>query len=83
MANVASEIKEEILSKVKSGQPVLALSKQYGVSYQSIYSWLKGKVLGAVSLLEFNKLKKENEQLKQIIGVLSLEIEKTKKKNGH
>jgi len=83
MSAVASEVKAEILARVKSGTPVIVLAKQYGVSYQSIYAWLKGKALGTVSLLEFNKLKKENEQLKQIIGVLSLEIEKTKKKNGH
>jgi len=30
--------------------------------------------------LEHTKLRKENEQLKQIIGVLTLELEKTKKK---
>ncbi len=83
MANVAAEVKAEILAKVKSGTPVIILSKQYGVSYQSIYAWLKGKALGTISILEYNRLKKENEQLKQIIGVLSLEVEKTKKKNSH
>ncbi len=83
MANVASEVKAEILAKVKSGEPVITLSRQYGVSYQSIYAWLKGKALGTISILEYNRVRKENEQLKQIIGVLSLEVEKTKKKNSH
>ncbi len=83
MTNVASEVKAEILAKVKAGEQVLALSKQYGVSYQSIYSWLKGKALGTVSLLEYNKLKNENKQLKEIVGVLSLELEKSKKKSGY
>lgn len=82
MANVAAEVKAEILNKVKSGQPVPVLAKQYGVSYQSIYSWLKEKALGTVSLLEHNKLKNENRQLKEIVGILSLELEKSKKKNG-
>ena len=83
MPNIASEVKAEILAKVKSGEPVTALSQQYGVSYQSIYSWLKGKALGTVSLLEYNRLKNENRQLKEIVGVLSLELEITKKKNRH
>lgn len=80
MAGIALEVKNEIIAKVKSGEKVAALSKQYGVSEQTIYSWLKQKVEGNVSVLEHNKLKKENEQLKQIIGVLTLELEKTKKK---
>lgn len=80
MAGVALEVKAEIIAKVKSGEKVAELSKQYGISEQSIYSWLKQKVEGIVSVLEHNKVKKENEQLKQIIGVLTLELEKSKKK---
>ncbi len=83
MPTVASEVKSEILSKVKSGEPVITLSRQYGVSYQSIYSWLKSKALGTVSLLEYNRLKNENRQLKEMVGVLSLELEKSKKKTSH
>ncbi len=83
MPNVASEVKAEILSKVKNGEQVITLSKHYGVSYQSIYSWLKGKALGTVSLLEYNKIKNENRQLKEIVGVLTLELEKSKKKTGY
>jgi len=79
MAGVALEVKTEILTKVKAGEKVADLSKQYGISEQSIYSWLKQTVTGMVSILEHNKLKKENNQLKQIIGVLTLELEKTKK----
>ena len=80
MAGIAHEVKAEILVKVKAGEKVADLSRQYGISEQSIYSWLKQTVTGMVSVLEHNKLKKENDQLKQIIGVLTLELEKTKKK---
>ena len=80
MAGIAREVKAEILVKVKAGEKVADLSRQYGISEQSIYSWLKQTVTGMVSVLEHNKLKKENDQLKQIIGVLTLELEKTKKK---
>jgi len=33
-----------------------------------------------ISLLEYNRLKSENNQLKKIIGVLTYELEKSKKK---
>lgn len=82
MAGIAHEVKTEILAKVKAGEKVADLSKHYGISEQSIYSWLKQHVTGMVSVLEHNKLKKENDWLKQIIGVLTLELEKTKKKSS-
>jgi len=82
MAGIAHEVKAEILAKVKAGEKVADLSKQYVISEQSIYSWLKQKVEGVVSILEHTKLKKENAWLKQIIGVLTLELEKAKKKSA-
>lgn len=77
---IAKEVKEEILSKVKAGEPVLSLSKQYGVSDKTIYNWLKVKTTRHVSWMEHVKLKRENQQLKEIIGILTLEVEKSKKK---
>lgn len=74
------EVKNEILEKIKKGEKVVALAESYGISEHTIYTWLRRKAIGTVSLLEYNRLKNENYQLKQIIGVLTLEIEKTKKK---
>lgn len=79
---IAHEVKEEILAKVKAGESVALLAKTYGVSDKSIYNWLEGSATRKVSWLEYAKLKKENRQLKEIIGVLSLEVEKVKKKTG-
>ena len=79
-APIAKEVKQEILEKIKKGERVIALSGQYGVSEKTIYTWLRKKAMGTISLLKYNQLRNENEQLKQIIGVLSLELQKTKKK---
>lgn len=79
---IAKEVKEEILAKVKAGEPVSVLSKAYGVSDKSIYNWLQRGATKHVSFLEFAKLRKENQQLKEIIGVLSLEVAKSKKKTS-
>jgi len=80
MAGIAAEVKAEILAKVKSGQKVSELSKQYGVSEVTIYAWLKGQVTEQVSYREYKRVLKENEDLKKILGYVTLELEKTKKK---
>ncbi len=77
---ISAEVKSEILDKVKAGERVPAIAAQYGISEKTIYYWLRMKALGAVSLLEHNRLKKENQQLKEIIGILTFEIQKSKKK---
>ena len=72
---VAKEIKDEIITKIKhDGLSVADAALQYGVSTKTIYSWLGTKAQGTVSLLEHNKVKKENEQLKQIIGDLTIKM---------
>ena len=35
---IAPEVKEEILGKVKAGEPVASLAKLYGVSDKAIYN---------------------------------------------
>ena len=79
---IAKEVKEEILGKVKSGEPVASLSEKYGISTKTIYNWLRGKATRQVGWMEYIKLKRENQQLKEIIGFLSLELEKSKKKKA-
>lgn len=80
MAAVASEVKAEILLKVKQGEKVVDLAKQYGISDRSIYNWLKGKLEADVSYREYKRVLKENEDLKKILGVVTLELERAKKK---
>jgi len=79
---IAKEIKDEIINKLKhGGLSVADAAKQYGISDRSIYKWLGTKATGAVSLLEFNRMKKENEQLKQLIGDITLRLS-TQEKRG-
>lgn len=78
---INKEVKEEILGKVKPGEKVSVLSEQYGVSTKTIYNWPRGRVVHTVSFLEYARLRKENQVLKEIVGVLTMELEKTKKKS--
>ncbi len=78
---VAKEIKEEILAKIKNeGLSVMEAANQYGIHTGTIYNWLGTKAKGVVSILEHNKLKKENAQLKQLIGDITLKLSAEEKR---
>jgi TusA-related sulfurtransferase len=81
---VPKEIKEEILSKVKSGERVMVLADQYGISDKCIYNWLHRETGDQiVSIVQYNKLKRENEELKKLIGELSLKLSLGEKNRTH
>ena len=76
---IPKNTKEEILGKIKNGEKVVSLSAQYGISHKTIYTWLRNQVKPKITLSAWNKLKWENEELKRLIGVITLELEKGKK----
>jgi len=80
---VPAETKAEILEKVKNGMSVADAAAQYGISVKTIYTWLSRQTTPEISVLEYNRLKKENEELKRIIGMVTLELERGKKNNNH
>ena len=81
---IPKEVKTEILSKVKSGEKVVNLAHQYGVSDKSIYTWLH-KETGEqiVSIVQYNRLKRENEELKRLLGEISLKLSLGEKNRAH
>lgn len=78
---ISSEIKQEILQKLKTENiSVKQLAEQYGLSEGTIYSWLKKKVSGVVSMRDHLKVIKENQHLKELLGqtILSMSMEQKK-----
>jgi transposase-like protein len=77
---IPKEIKEEIISKVQAGERVADLAEQYAISTKTIYGWLRQDTEEAVvSVLQYNKLKRENEELKRLIGELTWNMHLQKK----
>ena len=77
---IASEIKQEVLAKAKSGERVAVLASQYGISDKTIYTWLRMDTgEDVVSVVQYNKLKRENEELKKLVGEVSLALSLGKK----
>lgn len=77
---VPKEIKEEVLAKIKEGQRAPTLAQQYGLSAKTIYTWLSKLAAPEVSLVEYHRLKRENEELKRIVGMMALDLEQEKKR---
>lgn len=68
------------MAKARSGERVVELAKQYGISDKTIYTWLRQDTGDEViSVLKYNKLKRENEVLKQLVGELTLDASWKKK----
>ncbi|MBP6911863.1 MAG: transposase [Candidatus Pacebacteria bacterium] len=79
---ISPEIKEQIINRIKNdGVSVAVAAKDHGVSTVTIYSWL-GTTAKGVSIIEHNKLKKENALLKALIGELTLKLSTEEKKGS-
>lgn len=73
--------KDLVIATIKQdGITVLEAADKFKVSTKAIYRWLAlSSDNGHTSILEMNKLRRDNQHLKEIIGMLVLDQEKTKK----
>ena len=83
MANrISNEIKERVINKIKSeGLSVPQAAEEFGLSRNTIYGWVSPKsgTKSDPGIMEMSRLRRENNELKQIIGLLTLESERGKK----
>ncbi len=75
------EVKEQIINRIKNeGVTVVQAAKDHGISEGTIYGWIAKKVEGQPSMAENIKLKRENDQLKMLLGEITLKLSETQKK---
>ena len=78
-----ASVKAEITERIKSGKlTVSQAATEYGLADNTIYGWFGTAAKGEPGTLELARLKRQNLGLAQLVGMLTLEIEKTKKKNS-
>lgn len=78
--SIKKEIKDQILNRIKNeGIPAAQVAREHGVSDKTVYSWLSRQAEQEPSILELNRVKRENEGLKHLIGLLTVEMHKLKK----
>ena len=80
----STEIRSEVLGKIRLGKKVMEVSKEYGINDMTIRTWLERDTAsasdtGSSTSLELSKLKRENEALFRIIGQLTYESRSIKK----
>ena len=76
------ELKQRILDEVMKGRRVADEASEYGVSLQIIYQWLKSTSNSFKYQKRLREVEKENRELKEMLGNLSLFLERTKKKSS-
>jgi len=77
------EIKAAILTRVRSGKESLTeIAQEYGVGRSTVSGWLEREVkeAPATTLSELVQLRKEVAELYQLIGRITVEMDRTKKR---
>ena len=79
---VAPELKEQILKRIKEeGVSIATAAKDHGLSETTIYHWLAKGVDNMPTLSELVKLKRQNEELLNLVGELTLRLSQSQKKS--
>ena len=77
---IDQNIKNKIIEKIKAeGLKVADVAQEFGINPNTIYGWFKAENSSNPSVLEVARLRRENNELKQIIGGLTLSMERGKK----
>jgi transposase-like protein len=79
---VPKEVKADIIRRVKEeGVSVAQAAKDHGISNATIYGWLGSGASGTPSWGEFSRLQKQNRELFEVVGELTVQLSQAKKKN--
>lgn len=73
----------DLLADIKNGMKVVEASAKHGVHVKTVYALLRRNADNTgTSALEIAKLRRENAELKEIIGLLTLEKKRGEKNRG-
>jgi len=76
---LSNEQLQEIELRLREGERVKDLAVEYGVTTKTIYNHIKKNAATDGTILEMNRLKRENKALKELVGMVTLELKKEKK----
>jgi len=78
---VAREVREQIINRIKhDGVTITQAAKDAGVHETTIYGWIAKNAEGIPSVLELARLKRENRELLELVGELTLKLSTAQKK---
>ena len=77
---ISKDLRNQILERVKtSGKSIAEISNEHGIGKTTIYEWLREST-GETPQRDIMNLVKENKELKQIIGELTVQLGTAQKK---
>ena len=79
---IAAEVKADIIRRIKEeGVPVAQAAKEHGLHETTIYGWMGAGIQTAPSWTEFAKIQKQNKELLELVGELTLRLSTAQKKS--
>ena len=79
--DVSEDLKRQIINDIRNnGLSVAKAAEKIGVTNRTVYNWLRSSVVGSERnlVLENKRLKKENEQLHNLLGRATAEMKRPK-----
>jgi transposase-like protein len=77
---ISIDLRNQILERVKtSGKSIAEISEEHGIGKTTIYEWLREST-GETPARDLTRIVKENRELKQIIGELTVQLGTLQKK---
>lgn len=78
--HISLEIKDQVLLEIKNGTKVIDAATKYAISDKTIYNWMRLQADNTgTSSLEVAKLRRENQELKELIGIFALDKKRAEK----
>ena len=78
--HVDASVKQAVLADIKNGLKVSEAAAKHGTTDNTIYYWLKAQTDNTgTSSLEVAKLRRENQELKELVGLFALEKKRAEK----
>ena len=79
---IANDVKADIIRRVKEeGVSVSQAAKDHGIHETTIYGWLGSGAVGTPSWGEFSRLQKQNRELFEVVGELTVKLSSAQKKS--
>jgi transposase-like protein len=80
---IAPDIKEQILNRIRAdGIPASQAAREHGISPKTVYGWLNDRATVPSNILQINKLRRENDDLKRLLADALLMQERSKKNHA-
>lgn len=77
---ISPDLREQIINRIKNeGVSIKQVAEEHGITDRAIYNWLNKGVGGVPSALDYAKLRRENQSLKEMLGEVTLELKRAQK----